>query len=287
LLPIVFGLASGQIIALNLPRFLMGPGDGQLTALDSANRLMQLPLAIFASGPAIALFPTLSLLSSENKRDEWREKLTHALRRTILLTLWASALLIALAQPLIALLLQHGQFTASDTRLTALVTMCYAPGILGLAAQQFLARGFYANGETRPPVVIGACCMALFLVVGWITRQLNLGAMGLALSASLSLSVLGVWMSIALRQKIARWDDGATQRVLIRGTLAALCAGAAAFAVASFLTSSLRTTNSHVVGAMLALTGGAVVGTVIFIAVAQVLKIEEISALTSKLNRRK
>ncbi|MDF2440750.1 MAG: putative peptidoglycan lipid flippase, partial [Abditibacteriota bacterium] len=119
LLPIVFGLASGQIIALILPRFFAtGFVDGELTALDNANRLMQVPLAVLASGPAIALFPTLSLLSSQNNITELREQLASALRRTLVLCFLATALLVVIRLPLIRLLLEHGKFTPGDSLFT-------------------------------------------------------------------------------------------------------------------------------------------------------------------------
>lgn len=284
LLPIVFGLASGQIIALNLTRFLVGAGNGDISAIDSANRLMQLPLAIFASGPAIALFPTISLLATEGKRDELRAQLASGLRRTILMCLWASALLMALSQPLVRLLLQHGQFSAQNTRFTALVTVCFAFGLVGLGAQQILARGFYAQGQTRTPVVLGAGCMALFGALGWIFRALGWGAPGLALAASVALTVLGAALWTTLRKQLGGWDEGQTQRVLLRGLVAAVPSGVTSYVVVQLATSSTR---SGSLGALLALTFGAVVGTTVFIVISQMLKIEEISALTSKLKRRK
>jgi putative peptidoglycan lipid II flippase len=67
--PIAFGLASGQIIALVLPRFFAASAQlGDLSALDYANRLVTVPLAVLASGPAIALFPTLVQHHVNNSR---------------------------------------------------------------------------------------------------------------------------------------------------------------------------------------------------------------------------
>ena len=73
LLPIFLGLASGQIIALNLPRALASWLDeGALSSLDYANRLMQVPLDLLASSVAVALFPTISRLFIEENHDELR-----------------------------------------------------------------------------------------------------------------------------------------------------------------------------------------------------------------------
>lgn len=243
LLPIVFGLASGQIIALNLPRFLAGGlGEGDLTAIDNANRLMQLPLAIFASGPAIALYPTLSLLAAEGKMQELRTQLASALRRTLLLTMLATALLIALREPIVRFLLEHGKFTRADTNATTNVLLWYSLGIVGLSAQQMLARGFYARGDTKPPIYMGLAAMAMFCALGVLMMRTEQGAAGLALAASLALTVLGVWMWISLRVRLGGWDDGATTRVLWKGSLAAGASYAVAVAVVN-VSNALVATN--------------------------------------------
>jgi putative peptidoglycan lipid II flippase len=146
-LPIAFGLSSGQIIALALPRFFaVYLPVGDLTALDNANRLMQIPVAIFAAGPAIALYPTLSLLWSQNRESELRTEIASALRRTLFLMLMATALLLALRESIIHLLLEHGQFDREDTLLTARVLFAYTFGLIGLGAQQFFGA---AGGDDR------------------------------------------------------------------------------------------------------------------------------------------
>lgn len=226
LLPIVFGLASGQIIGLNLPRFFaIGLQPGDLTALDNANRLMQVPLDLLASGPAIALFPTLSLLSARGELGSLRVQLTAAFRRTILLTMAASALLMALAFPVIHLLLEHGHFDKADTKYTASVLWFYGLCIVGLGAQQMLARGFYALQDTRTPVIIGLGAMLVFAVAGaFLTYMTPLGAPGLALAAAIAVTVLGLWMWVELSGKLGGWDDGATIAVAWRGLLGAIVA---------------------------------------------------------------
>lgn len=288
--PIVFGLASGQIIALNLPRFLAGGlGEGDLTALDNANRLMQLPLAVFASGPAIALFPTLSLLASQKDFAEMRVQLALALRRTLLLLLLATALLAAVSAPLVQLLLEHGKFTRADTRSTALVLMCYCAGIAGLGAQQFLARGFYALGDTRAPITIGLASMAIFGTLGLLLMQLGFGAPGLALAASVAVTILGAWMWLALCTRLGGWDEGATRGVLLKGAAAALAAGLPAFALSQLPQwLAARMALSHTLQSLVvtaSLIAALVAGTGIFVAVASALRVTEVDVLTQKFAR--
>ncbi len=192
--PIVLGLASGQIIALNLPRaFGKIIGDGSTTSLDAANRLMQVPLDLLASSAAVALLPTIARLWVESEPQEMKREFGLALKRNIRAMLFATAMLLALAPSLVALTLQHGKFSARDAYETAFVLRCYALCLPALGAQQLLARGFYASNQGGQVVVVGALAMALFFPLGWLGTQFRLpGGAGLALSAALCVSLLSV-----------------------------------------------------------------------------------------------
>jgi putative peptidoglycan lipid II flippase len=285
LLPIVFGLSSGQIIALNLPLFFSAAlSEGATTALGNANRLMQVPLAVLASGPAIALFPTISLLAVENNIAEVRTQITNALRRTIVLCFLVTALLMALGLPIVRLLLQHGAFKAEDSIFTASVLACYSLALLPLALQQFLARGFYALDDTKSPVGIGLCAMALFLSASYIaTNFLGLGAPFLALASAAAITVLSLWMAFKLRLNLAGWDGGATKRVLAKGFVAALAAFATTWGISQLMLQLPGSIGK--IADVLALALGSTCGVAAFLIVGSLLKLQEIEAVTAKLGK--
>ncbi len=229
LLPIFLGLASGQIIALNLPRFFGKAFPvGDITSLDNANRLMQVPLDLLASSAAVALFPTISRMFIQDEPDELRQTFDQALARNIGAMLFAAAMTIVLAHPLIALLLERGAFSAADTAATALVLQCYALCLPALGAQQLLARGFFATDRAREPVVIGFIAMVLFLALGALAIQFPLqGGASLALAAAVSTSALSLLLWRSLRRHLAL-DGQMALRALGRGLFVAIVAGALA-----------------------------------------------------------
>lgn len=229
LLPIFLGLASGQIIALNLPRFFGKAFPvGDITSLDNANRLMQVPLDLLASSAAVALFPTISRMFIEDNPDELRRTFDTALARNLGAMLFAAAMTIVLAHPLIALLLERGAFNAADTRATALVLQCYALCLPALGAQQLLARGFFATDRSREPVGIGFIAMVLFLALGLVAIQFPLpGGASLALAAALSTSVLSLLLWRSLRKHL-NLNSKMALRALCRGLVVAIVSGAVA-----------------------------------------------------------
>jgi len=204
--PIVLGLASGQIIALNLPRaFGKLVGAGGTTSLDAANRLMQVPLDLLASSAAVALLPTLSRLWIEDAVPDMKREFGLALKRNIRAMLFSCAMLLALAPSLVALALEHGKFGARDASETALVLRCYALCLPALGAQQLLARGFYATNQGREVVGIGALSMLLFFPLGFLGTRLPLPAgAGLALAAGASCSVLS---GVLARKLWVQWGE--------------------------------------------------------------------------------
>lgn len=288
LTPIVFGLSSGQLIALILPKFFAAKmNTGDITALDNANRLMQVPLAVLASGPAIAVYPTLSLLYAQGKTDEFRAQISSAIRRTIVLMLWATALLMALRFPIIHLLLEHGAFTKTHTKFTSDVLFFYAAGLIGLGAQQFLARGFYASGDMVTPVTTGILGMVIFGVLGFLFLSSSGAAAGLALAATLALLVLAALMGIGLSRKFNGWDEGRTISVFFKGAIAAL---ATYFITLYFqrwfsgILSGLDTSHTLGLVKLTARSGvvicGALCGTFVFIIASGALGLDELGPLS-------
>lgn len=296
LLPIVFGLASGQIIAMNLPRFFgVGLSEGTISGLDNANRLMLLPIDVLASGPAIALYPTLALLAAQGQFNQLRFQLVATMRRILVMTLLATALLMALRVPLIQVLLEHGKFDAADTQFTASILFCYCFGVVGLSLQRLLARGFYAMGETRTPVVAGVVAMAYFCISSYLLvvaakgdkAALEAAPPLLALNAAFAISFVALWMGIALSRRLGGWDFGETAAAFRKGLIAAI----AAYLVASLIArGGGQWMEGHHGGRLMSLilhsailVLGGVLGGLTFLVSAAILKLQEMETLTRRL----
>ena len=296
LLPIVFGLASGQIIAMNLPRFFgIGLAEGTISGLDNANRLMQVPIDVLASGPAIALYPTMALLAAKGEFNQLRFQLVGTLRRILVMTLLASALLMALRVPLIQVLLEHGKFDAKDTLFTAPILLCYCFGVVGLSLQRLLARGFYAMGETRTPVMAGVVAMVYFCLSSYLLvlvaknnkPLLEAAPSLLALNAAFAITFVALWMGFSLKRRLGGWDFGETLDALRKGTIAAL----GAYFVASLIVNGgenwlLAHPGGHfmqLAGRVAILVVGGALGGLTFLVAAAILKLQEVESLTRRL----
>ena len=230
-LPVIFGLSVLQINAILLPRsFGSFLGEGGITAIECANRLMQLPVGLFGMSLAIALFPTLSERAAVNDHAELRRYIESVLRIVLLLTVPSAVILMVVRTPLISLLFEHGEFGADDTARTAVVLLFYTIGIPAMACQGIVARGFYALKDTWTPVKVGVCAVALALALncmiyycGWLEGR------WLALSAS-AVAVANVFcLMILMNRRLVDFGIRRLIKLFVTAVLSSTVAGGAAW----------------------------------------------------------
>jgi putative peptidoglycan lipid II flippase len=140
-----------------------------------------------------------------------RGNLAAALRAAALLTLPATAGLIALREPIIRVLFQRGEFTPEDTAQTAAAVLCYGLGLYAYAVTKIQAPTYYALGDSRRPAVVSAVAVGLKIAASLVLIH-TLGRfgiapfLGLALSTSLAAWVNFTLLSSGLRRRIGRLE---------------------------------------------------------------------------------
>jgi putative peptidoglycan lipid II flippase len=90
-----------------------------------------------------------------------REAIHHGLRTLLFVMTPAAVGLFVLAAPIVQMLLEHGSFGPQSTWLTARALSFYAPGLMVFCLAKVFVPAFYALQDTRTPVKIGLCGVAL------------------------------------------------------------------------------------------------------------------------------
>lgn len=186
--PIVVGLLVNQVAIWISYNLAIRTGDNSVTYMNYATTLYQFPLGLVVTALSMATLPTLSQIvtayhaskhsdatAASARVQEFKQTLASGLRLVLTLVLPATAGLFALATPIIALLLQHGEFTAQDTAVTATVLRVYLAGLPFAAIDQMLVFASYARKDTWRPAVAGI----ISIVIYTITAVLLLPAIGL------------------------------------------------------------------------------------------------------------
>ncbi|MCB9145091.1 MAG: murein biosynthesis integral membrane protein MurJ [Anaerolineales bacterium] len=199
---------------------------GSVTGLYYGFSLMLMAQAAIAQSVAIAAMPTFSAQHALGKQDEMRSSLASSLRGVILLALPASVGLMVLREPIIALLYQRGEFNERSVEIVAWALLWYAAGMLGHSIMEILTRAFYAQHDTKTPVMIGTVAMVLNIVfsvafsrlftsIGWMPHG------GLALANSLATALEATVLFVMMRKRLNGIEGGH----ILRGAVPSLIAG--------------------------------------------------------------
>ena len=113
----------------------------------------QLPYGILAVALATAVFTELADAAGRQDTEEFKSTFLRGLRTTGVLMLPTSALLIALATPLVSLY-RVGAFRARDVPLVVGALRWWACGLIFYASTMFLLRTFYSLKDTRTPMLV-------------------------------------------------------------------------------------------------------------------------------------
>ena len=271
-LPVVLGLSMNELNLLVSQRLASGLGGGVVYALKQAQRIMMLPVGIFAAAIGLSVFPTMTSHVARGEMKEYKQNLTMGLRTVIFITLPASVGLIALSHPVVRAMYQQGAVTTVQIELVSVILVYYCIGVVGYGAQQILNRGFYAVQDTKSPVLINVFVLLFNIIISIILvgpftyRGL---AMAYSLSGLLSMLVLGV----ALRFKIGQYGGKALAKSALQSIIASAVMGVAVYFVANGLEQMLDLSSKLM--QVLQVGIGITVGVVVYAAMAIVMRMEE------------
>jgi len=176
-------------------------GEGAVAALYFANRLWQLPLAVFATALAQAALPAMSRQAALNDIKNLKGTILFLLRALLFILVPSSVGLIVLSTPITKLLFQHGKFNVYSTAMTADALLFYAVGLVACGGIKILTNAFYSLQDTRTPLKAGIISLIINIALN-ILLVFPLRSGGLALATSLAAIFNCIFLYIFLRRRI-------------------------------------------------------------------------------------
>jgi putative peptidoglycan lipid II flippase len=283
--PSVIAASTTQVNVLVNSIFASQLGDGPVTWLQIAFRLMQLPLGIFGVAIGTVSLPLLSRLVVAGNHSAFRAELARGMRLAFLLTIPATAGLMILAEPIISVLYQHGRFTAEQAAQAGGALRFYAIGLAGYAGLKVLVNAFYALDQRHTPMLVSFLAVALNLLFNWVfTWHLGWGHRGLAFSTGCVATCNFLVLYALMRRHLRRLE---TRRMAVMlgkvgsatAALALVCWAGRAWLLDSWATLAFVPKLVWTLGTIAA--GGAA-----FVVLAALLRIEEIEDVLVAVRRR-
>lgn len=198
--PAVIGVSAAQISTLINTQLAAFLGNGRISWITYADRLMEFPSALLGVALGTVLLPNLARHHHDENPTQYRALMDWGLRLTFLLALPATLALALLSVPLIATLYEYGRFTAPDVWQTRAALLGYSVGLLGLISVKILAPGFYARQDMRTPVRIAFLTLLISQSLA-VALMFQIGHAGLTLATSIGAILNSMLLYRAMRRR--------------------------------------------------------------------------------------
>lgn len=185
---------SGGITQINLliNTSIASTDSGAIASLAYADRLYQLPLGIIGISVGTVLLPELSKTLRTNNREHITHIQHRAIEFTLFLALPASFALLGLSEPIVRLLLEHGNFSATSTIRVAHLLQIYGLGLPSFILIKALIPNYFADHDTKTPLKFAAIGVGVNICLAFILFHYYL-AKGIAIA-----EVTAAWVNCGL-----------------------------------------------------------------------------------------
>ena len=201
MIPASIAAGAGPINVFINTNFATSLGEGAVSWLSYAFRLLQLPIGLFGVAIGVAVLPTLSRKVAANNKKVSADvihDLQQALGLVAFLMLACFAYLTVNSQSVITLLFKHGAFSLNDSLQTSNALFAYSFGILGYGLIKVLSSFYYAIERTSFAMKTAILGIA-FNLLGNFLLVSKFGHVGLAVTSSVTLTlnslflIFGMW----------------------------------------------------------------------------------------------
>ncbi|MFN8459098.1 MAG: murein biosynthesis integral membrane protein MurJ [Anaerolineae bacterium] len=284
-LPIIFGLVISQI-AIALDRNLASrTGLQSIAWMQNATTLIQFPLGLVSAAISLAILPSLSRLAAVAAAglDDFIATLAKGLRLVLVLIIPATVALFILAQPIIALIFQHGKFTAFDTQQTALALRLYLLGLTFAAIDQPLIFAYYARQNTLTPALVGLLGVGFYLAAALLPalfRPMQMTDLVLANSVQLTGHAL---VMLWLVNRMAPLGGRGLGSTTLKAAAASAGMGLVLWGVITLLPGWLPADN--LIGEMILVGASSLAGGAVYLLALYLLRVPELSLLLGMVKR--
>jgi putative peptidoglycan lipid II flippase len=175
---------------------------GSVSWLYYADRLVEMPLGIFAIALGSAALPSMSRLASSGDLKGLGDSVSFSLRLIAFFIIPASVGLIVLREPIVSVLFQHGRFTSTDTIETSYALLWYTAGLWAFSGLKVVTQAFFSLKDTRTPLWVSLFAVVVNLGAGiLLMNPMKHGGLALATTIAATFNFLILFLILIRRIK--------------------------------------------------------------------------------------
>ena len=199
-LPGIYGAAAHQINIMISRGLALNFNESGAALINLANRLVELPMGVFAIAISTVVFPALAQANASGDQKVFGETYRNGLSLSLMMTMPAAVGLSMLAPEIIGALFQRGEFSAEDTAaLTPILVIC-ACGVPFLSFVSIETRAFYSRKDTKTPVKASTVGLAVNVVLSLALLEYMNRIEALAIASNVAIAVQSVYLHGRLRK---------------------------------------------------------------------------------------
>lgn len=270
-LPIALGFIVSNVGVIIDRSLASTTGGESISWMNYATTLIQLPLGLVATAISLAVLPSLSKLASDEKYADYRRTLYTGVRMVLVLIIPATIGLYVLADPIVTLLFERGEFTSFDTLWTSQALRVYLIGLTFAAIDQVLVFGYYARQNTITPALVGVAAVGIYLSIALPLVRIW-GMLALVLANSIQwLGHAGIMLFLTQRS-VGGLRRGGVAVTAVKALIASVIMGGATFLTLQLLQPQL---SPDFVGDALLVLVPAGIGFAVYVLMSVILKMDE------------
>jgi putative peptidoglycan lipid II flippase len=247
-----------------------------VSAINAAFRLYMLPQGMFSVAVATVLFPSLARLASTADFDGFRRTVTTGIRQIAFLLVPASVVCAVLAEPIVRVVYQRGDFTPAQTPAVAASLAAFSLGLVFNGFMLMLNRAFFSLQSPWIPTWVALGNLGLNAALD--AAFYSLGIWGLPLATAI-VNIVGAFaLFFLLRRRLGRLDLHETTRSIARVIVASAALAVVLYGVWWPLQHALGDSFLAALVALLAALGA---GGLAYVFSCRLLGVRELDALLS------
>lgn len=198
--PGILGAAVFQINIMVSRGLALAVDDSAASLLYYANRLVELPVGVFAIAISTVVFPSLTAAIASKRMSEFSETYRQGILLCLLMAVPSAVGLSVLAPEIIALLFERGQFQSEDSAGAVPLVLVFALGMPFYSFVSVETRAFFSLKDTRTPVRAAVVAFVVNVVLS-LALMRPYGALGLAVATNVAVVLQTVILHLALSRK--------------------------------------------------------------------------------------
>ncbi len=252
-------------------------------SIGAAEKLWQMPYGIFAVGVGSVMLPSLAGHFAAGKLKSASELLSSSLRNALFMTIPMSGLLIMMPSDIITAVFRwSSNFSEGQVKNTSILLLGYSAAVIIQTVIFIYNQAYYAIGKTKMPLFSGCISLLVVFFSNYVLISLNPDPKPIYLTLSYSLA--GIMSALFLVLNYRRNKELVPKGILSFVLKASVCL--AALVAALYFVNMIRYQPDGKIMEFLYVAIKAVIGLLVYIACAALLKMPELRSFLERVSER-